>query len=305
MTLMKSLVLASAALALGLGSPLLAQAQSASPAANAKAATSAAPAPAAKAETAAAKPDSEEEYLPERQSWSFSGLFGAFDQQQLQRGFKVYKEVCSNCHRLSIPFRTLGEVNGPGFSEPQIKALAASYQVQNDTPNDKGEMFKRPGLPSDIIPPPEAYPNAEAAAATFGKAPPDMWLLAKARKYERPFPKFIFDALPGFQYQEIGADYVYAILTGYTKKDDPQWNTVYPGHKIAMPQPIADGAVDYTDGTPAKLENYAHDVTAFLSWAAEPTLTERKKIGLRVMVFLLVFSTLLYFTKKRVWSDLH
>jgi len=242
---------------------------------------------------------------PKPQKWSFSGMFGTFDSAQLQRGFKVYKEVCSNCHSLSIPFRTLAQPDGPAFTEDQVKALAATYKVTNATPNDKGEIFQRPGLPSDNFPPPEAYPNPEAAAATFGKAPPDMALLAKARKYERGFPQFIFDALPGVQYQEGGSDYVNAIVVGYTNKDDPNWNLYYPGHKIAMPQPISDGAVDYTDGTPAKLENYAHDVTAFLSWAAEPTLVERKKVGLRALVFLIVFAALLYFTKKKVWADLH
>jgi ubiquinol-cytochrome c reductase cytochrome c1 subunit len=242
---------------------------------------------------------------PSRQSWSFSGFFGTYNQEQLQRGFKVYREVCSTCHRLSIPFRTLAEPGGPGFSEGQVKALAATYQVTNDTPNDKGEIFKRPGIPSDDFPPPEAYPNDEAAAATFGKAPPDMSLLAKARKYERGFPWFIFDALPFVQYQEVGADYVYAILNGYTHPKDPQWNLYFPGHKIAMPQPLNDGQVEYTDGTPAKLANYAQDVTAFLSWAAEPTLAERKKIGLRVMIFLIVLAGLLYFTKKKVWAKLH
>ena len=242
---------------------------------------------------------------PSRQSWSFSGFFGTYNQEQLQRGFKVYREVCSTCHRLSIPFRTLGDPSGPGFSEGQVKALAATYQITNDAPNDKGEIFKRPGIPSDIIPPPEAYPNPEAAAATFGKAPPDMWVLVKARKYERGFPWFIFDALPFVQYQEVGADYVYAILNGYTHPKDPQWNLYFPGHRIAMPQPLNDGQVEYTDGTPAKLTNYAQDVTAFLSWAAEPTLAERKKIGLRVMIFLIVLAGLLYFTKKKVWASLH
>lgn len=242
---------------------------------------------------------------PTRQSWTFSGFFGTFDQAQLQRGFEVYKEVCSTCHRLSIPFRTLAEPGGPGYSLDQVKALAASYQVTNDEPNDKGEIFKRPGIPSDLFPPPESYPNDQAAAAAFGKAPPDMALLAKARKYERGFPWFIFDALPFVQYQEIGADYIYAILNGYTKAGDAQWNLYYPGHKIAMPQPITDGAVQYKDGTPATLPNYAKDVASFLSWAAEPTLVERKKIGLRVMVFLFVLSALLYFTKKKIWSDVH
>jgi ubiquinol-cytochrome c reductase cytochrome c1 subunit len=246
-----------------------------------------------------------EQPKPPRQDWSFSGIFGIYDQAQLQRGFQVYKEVCSTCHALSIPFRTLEDPNGPGFSADQVKTLAASYQVTNSEPNDKGEIFKRPGTPADIIPRPEAYPNDQAAAATLGKAPPDMALLAKARKYERGFPWFILDALPGFQYQEIGADYINGILNGYTKPDDPQWNLYYPGHKIAMPQPLADGAVQYTDGTAPTLTNYSKDISAFLSWASEPTLAERKKIGFRVMIFLFVLVALLYFTKKRVWESAH
>jgi cytochrome c1 len=249
--------------------------------------------------------DQSEQPNPPRQSWSFSGMFGTYDQEQLQRGFEVYKEVCSACHRLSIPFRTMADPGGPGYSVEQVKALAASYQVTNPEPNDKGEIFKRPGLPSDTFPPPDSFPNDQAAAAAFGKAPPDMALLAKSLKYERGFPWFIFDALPFDQYQEMGADIIYGILTGYTKSDDTQWDLYYPGHRIAMPQPITDGAVPYKDGTPPTLDNYARDVAAFLSWASEPTLAERKKIGLRAMIFLIVLAGLLYFTKKRVWSKLH
>ena len=242
---------------------------------------------------------------PPRQSWSFGGMFGIYDKAQLQRGFQVYKEVCSACHALSIPFRTLAEPGGPDFTEDQVKALAATYQITNAEPNEKGEIFKRPGTPADIIPRPEAYPNDQAAAATLGKAPPDMALLAKSLKYERGFPWFIFDALPGLEYQEMGADYIHAILTGYTKADDPQWNLYYPGHKIAMPQPITNGAVDYKDDTPSTLDNYSRDVAAFLSWAAEPNLLERRRIGLRVMIFLIVFAVLLYFVKKRIWESAH
>ena len=242
---------------------------------------------------------------PPRQSWSFSGMFGIYDKAQLQRGFQVYKEVCSTCHALSIPFRTLTDPDGPGFSEDQIRTLAATYQITNVEPNEKGEIFKRPGTPADVIPRPEAYPNDQAAAATLGKAPPDMALLAKALKYERGFPWFVLDALPGLEYQEMGADYIHAILTGYTKPDDPQWNLYYPGHKIAMPQPITNGAVDYKDGTPPTLDNYSKDVAAFLSWAAEPNLPERKRIGLRVLIFLLVFAVLLYLVKKRIWESAH
>ena len=242
---------------------------------------------------------------PPRQSWSFSGMFGIYDKAQLQRGFQVYKEVCSTCHALSIPFRTLADPDGPGFSEDQIKTLAATYQITNAEPNEKGEIFKRPATPADNIPRPEAYPNDQAAAATLGKAPPDMALLAKALKFERGFPWFILDGLPGLEYQEMGADVIHGILTGYTKPDDPQWNLYYPGHKIAMPQPITDGAVDYKDGTKPTLENYSKDVAAFLSWSAEPNLPERKRIGLRVLIFLIVFAVLLYYVKKRIWASAH
>jgi ubiquinol-cytochrome c reductase cytochrome c1 subunit len=242
---------------------------------------------------------------PPREDWSFSGMFGIYDKAQLQRGFQVYKEVCSACHALSIPFRALEDPDGPGYSEDQVKTLAATYQVTNAEPNDKGEIYKRPGTPADIIPRPEAYPNDQAAAAVLGKAPPDMNLLAKSLKYERGFPWFVLDALPGLEYQEMGADYIHAILNGYTKPNDPQWNLYYPGHKIAMPQPITDGAVDYKDGTPPKLANYSKDVAAFLTWASEPNLVERKRIGLRVLIFLIVLAVLLYLTKSRIWDSAH
>ncbi|WP_294541095.1 cytochrome c1 [uncultured Rhodoblastus sp.] len=240
---------------------------------------------------------------PERQNWSFSGFFGTFDKPQLQRGFKVYKEVCSNCHELRIPFRTLGQPGGPGFSEDQVKALAATYTI-HDGPNLAGDMFDRPGRASDYFPPP--FPNPEAAAAALGAVPPEMSLIAKSIKFERGFPNFVFDALPipglGI-YQEVGPDLIYAILHGYTKEDDPNWNLYFPGHKIAMAKPLADGQVDYTDGAPTTLSQYSKDVAAFLAWAAEPTLEVRKRVGLRVMLFLFLLAGLVYFAKKRVWSD--
>jgi len=245
----------------------------------------------------------DEQPKPTRQVWSFGGVFGKFDQAQLQRGFQVYREVCSSCHRLSIPFRTLENPDGPGFSEEQVKTLAASYKVTPDEPDDQGKFTPRPGTPADIIPPPESFPNDQAAAAALGKAPPDMWLLAKSRKYERGFPAFVIDIF--LPYQEIGTDWIYAILTGYTKADDPQWNLYYPGHKLAMPSPLQDGAVKYGDGTPGTIPQYSKDVAAFLSWAAEPTMIQRKNIGFRAIVFLIVLAGLLYMVKKRVWADAH
>ena len=237
--------------------------------------------------------------IPPSLSWSFGGIFGHYDTAQLQRGYQVYKEVCSNCHSMKlVSFRNLGGPGGLGYNEGQIKALAASYQVE-DGPNDKGEMYKRPGRPADAFPSP--FPNEEAAAAAYGKAPPDMSDLAKARAWERGFPAFILDFFTQSEETE-GPSYIDAVLHGYTKADDPKYNIYLPNHKIAMPKPLSDGQLDYADGSPKTLDQYAKDVSAFLMWAAEPKLEQRKAMGLRVMIFLITFATLLYFVKKRIWA---
>jgi ubiquinol-cytochrome c reductase cytochrome c1 subunit len=254
---------------------------------------------AVRAEGPAAPQNGMEEPVAPRQSWSFAGPFGKFDQAQLQRGFEVYQKVCSACHSLKlIAFRDLGEPGGPDFSPAQIKALAASYKVK-DGPNDSGDMFERPGRPSDHFPPP--FANEQAAAAALGTAPPDMSDLAKARSIPRPFPLFVYDLFT--QYQEQGPDYIVGIMNGYTDPNDPKYNAYFPGHKIAMPKPLADGIVPYTDGTPQTVEQYSKDVAAFLFWAAEPKLDERKALGFQVILFLIVFAGLLYFTKKKIWSS--
>jgi cytochrome c1 len=248
----------------------------------------------------------EETPAPPRQRWSFSGPFGKFDQGQLQRGFKVYREVCAACHSLSmIAFRNLAEPGGPGYSTAQAQAVAAEYKIQ-DGPNDQGEMFERPGRLADYFPKP--FPNDQAArVANGGALPPDLSVIAKARTYERGFPWFLIDAVT--QYQEQGPDYIVALLNGY-KDEPPQgftltpgtyYNTYFPGHAIGMPKPLNDGQVEYTDGTPATVDQYAKDVTAFLMWAAEPHMQDRKRLGFQVMIFLIVFAGLMYFTKKRVW----
>ena len=239
---------------------------------------------------------------PERQSWSFAGPFGTFDRAQLQRGFRVYREVCSNCHAAKfMSFRNLSQPGGPEFSEAQVKALAAEYKVQ-DGPGDDGKMFERPGRPADRFP--STYANPEAAKATLGAVPPDMSVLAKARSYSRGFPLFLVD--PIIQYQEHGPDYIYSLLAlGYTDDKDPNANTYFPGGKIGMGKPLSDGQVEYTDGTPETVQQYSRDVTAFLMWMAEPKLEERKKTGFKVMAFLILFAGLLYFSKKRVWADAH
>ena len=247
---------------------------------------------------------------PPRQTWSFHGPFGMYDPAQLQRGFKIYREVCSTCHSMKLlAFRNLADPGGPGFTEAQAEAIASSYQV-TDGPNDKGEMFQRPGKLADHFPPP--FPNDQAARAALGGGlPPDMSVLAKARGFESGFPWFIFNAFT--QYQEQGPDYIHGILVGY--EDPPAGVTVPPGtfynkyfpmpHFIAMPKPLSDGQVEYTDGTPTTVDQYAKDISAFLMWAAEPKLDERKRLGFQVFVFLIVLTGLLYFTKKKVWQDIH
>jgi cytochrome c1 len=247
----------------------------------------------------------QEAEAPPRQYWSFAGPFGQYDPAQLQRGFHIYQQVCSTCHSLKLlAFRNLADPGGPAFTKAQAAAVAATFQV-TDGPNDQGQMFQRPGKLSDYFPPP--YANEQAARAALGGGlPPDMSVLAKARSYEAGFPWFILDAIT--QYQEDGPDYIHAILNGYadapagfTLAPGTQYNKYFPGHAIAMPKPLSDGQVEYTDGTPTTLDQYGRDVAAFLMWAAEPTLDARKRIGFQVMLFLIVFTGLLYFTKKRIW----
>ena len=231
---------------------------------------------------------------PEMQKWSFWGPFGKFDTAQLQRGFKIYREVCSSCHALSmVSFRNLMEPGGPGFTEGQVRAVAAEYQIM-DGPNDAGEMAERPGRLSDTFPKP--FPNEQAARAANGGAyPPDMSLLAKARTYERGFPWFLWDIVA--QYQEQGPDYIHALIGGYEEppegvkptREGLNYNKYMPGHWIAMAQPIQDDQVEYSDGTPTTVDQH---------------LTERKSTGLVVIIFLAIFATLLYFTKKKVWAGL-
>jgi cytochrome c1 len=256
---------------------------------------------------AAVTADAQEAAAPPRQHWSFAGPFGTYDPEQLQRGFKIYREVCSTCHSMNLlSFRNLADPGGPGFTEAQAAAIAATFKV-TDGPNDQGQMFQRPGKISDYFPPP--FANAQAAAAALGgKVPPDMSTLAKARSYEWGFPQFVFDAFT--DYQEDGPDYIHAIINGYTTPPPGfvlppggQYNKYFPGGAIGMPQPLHDGQVQYTDGTPQTLDQYGRDVAAFLMWAAEPKLDARKQLGFQVMIFLIVLTGLLYFTKKKVWHE--
>jgi len=250
--------------------------------------------------------------IPPRNEWSFAGPFGKFDKTQLQRGFKVYKEVCANCHSMNlIAFRNLGEAGGPGFSQGQVKALAASFKIK-DGPNDAGDMFEREGRPADRWPSP--FPNKQAAAAANGGAlPPDFSVIAKARSYSRDFPWFLVDIFT--QYQEHGVDYITALLNGYSEDTHgvqvpagKYYNTYYPGNIISMPKPLNDGQVDYVKGAdgrpqaPETVAQYSKDVSAFLMWAAEPHLEKRKETGFKAIAFMIVLAGLLYFTKKKIWA---
>jgi ubiquinol-cytochrome c reductase cytochrome b/c1 subunit len=245
---------------------------------------------------------------PPALKWSFSGPFGTFDRGQLQRGFKVYSEVCKNCHSLKLlSFRNLGEPGGPGFSEAQVKAVAEDYKVKDS--NDQGEVVERKGRPADHFPPPFEN-DAQARQVTGGAIPPDMSVLAKARGYKRGFPTFLIDMV--VPYQEAGADYVAAIVKGFSEKPasvtlppNTYYNKYFPGHAIGMRPPLTDKQVEYTDGSPQTVDQYAKDVAAFLMWAADPNLEARHRIGFQVMIFLIVFAGLMYFTKRKVWAEVH
>ncbi len=243
---------------------------------------------------------------PREVEWSFSGPFGKWDLGQLQRGYKVYAEVCASCHSIELlSFRNLEEI---GFSKDEVKAIAAEFEV-TDGPDADGEMFDRTAKPSDRIPGPYAN-SAAAASANNGAAPPDFSLLAKARAPERGFPTFIFDMFT--LYAENGSDYIYSLLTGY--KDAPEgadvaegthYNPYFIGGKaLAMAPPLDEGSVDYDDGTESTLDQQSKDVTAFMTWAAEPYLIERKQLGFKVIIFLLILSMLLYLSKKQFFAAL-
>ena len=224
---------------------------------------------------------------PPHLQWSFDGIFGTYDRAALQRGYKVYSQVCSGHSMKRIAYRNLADL---GYSDAQIKTIASNYTV-TDGPNDEGEMFERPALPSDYFNSP--FPNAKAAAyANNGAVPPDMSLLVKAR--------------------HGGADYIYGIMTGFGEPPaDKQllpgqnWNKYMPGHVIAMAPPLSDGLVAYEDGSPETVSQYAMDVAQFLTWVAEPHLEERKRTGIKVFLFLLAFTGVMYAAKRKIWADAH
>lgn len=232
---------------------------------------------------------------PRSMNWSFDGPFGVFDRASLQRGFQVYKEVCSSCHSISlIAFRNLGEPGGPGFSVDQVRAIAAGYKVPADpdeqgrTADAAGRVLTRAATPADHVPPP--FPNEQAQrSANNGALPPDLSLIVKARLG--------------------GANYIYSLITGFGMRPPANekmasgmmYNPYFPGHQIAMPPPLVDGFVTYADGTQATIDQEARDVVTFLAWASEPKMEERKRTGFNVMMFLILFAGLLYFSYQRVW----
>ncbi|MET0155434.1 MAG: cytochrome c1 [Rickettsiales bacterium] len=223
-----------------------------------------------------------------RPDWSFEGVFGKFDRRAAQRGYQVYKEVCSACHSMQlVSFRNLKEL---GFSEDEVKTIAAGYQY-TDGPDDAGDMFERPGRPSDRFKPP--FANEKAARANNGGAyPPDLSLIVKAR--------------------EDGPNYIYSLLHGY--EDAPEgvkmtegkyYNKYFSGNQISMPNPLSDGQVEYSDpGVKNNRDQMTYDVVNFLQWAAEPEMEQRKATGVKTMLFLLAFTGLFYVAKKRIWARL-
>ncbi len=225
---------------------------------------------------------------PIKVNWSFKELTGKFDRASLQRGFQVYKEVCASCHSMQyLSYRNLGEPGGPEFTQEEVKAIAASVEIE-DGPDSQGEMFVRPGKPSDKFKSP--YPNVEASTVANGGAyPPDMSVLVKAR--------------PG------GADYMYSVLMGYEEPpagmkldDGVYYNKYMIGQKIKMSSPLSDGIVEYSDGTEATMDQMAKDVTTFLAWAAEPELEERHRVGFKVIIYLILLTILVYLSMKKIWS---
>lgn len=220
------------------------------------------------------------------QNWSFEGPFGTFDRAQLQRGFQVYVEVCKNCHGLELTnYRNLAQL---GFSEDAIKALASTVIVQDV--DLAGGPIERPGIPADPIPSPYDNPR-DAAEANGGVAPPDLTLMADARPN--------------------GANYIYAFLTGFQDPPPPgveaspgkYYNDAFPGHWVSMPPQLIPDIIEYADGTPATEAQMAKDVTAFLAWAAEPNMEQRKELGIKVVLFLVVLAGLLYASYRHLWRN--
>lgn len=222
-------------------------------------------------------------------AFPFEGPFGRYDQMQLQRGLQVYTEVCSGCHGMRyVPLRTLSDANGPGLPEDQVRAYAEALSI---TDTETGE--DRPRLPTDNFP-----------IITGEGMGPDLSLMAKARAgFHGPYGTGLSQLMNGMG----GPEYIYSVLTGYTEETKDEAgstfyeNEAFAGGWIQMAPPLFEDGVTYADGTPATVENMAMDVSAFLMWAAEPKMMERKQTGLVSVLFLILLSVLLYLTNKRLW----
>ncbi len=266
-----------------------------------------------------------------KQSWSFGGVFGQYDQKQLRRGFEIYKGVCSGCHSMNLlSYRNLTEPGGPQYSADYVKKMLKADEVEVPLPyndegeitNEDGDLFTRPATLADRFKKPYANDNA-AKAANGGALPPDFSVIAKARGMHANH-----EGIPGVftwvfaligdvltQYQEGGPDYIYNLMTNYHETvpaeapkdfklpEGKYYNAVFPGHAISMAPPLSDGIVEYTDGTKATLDNHAKDISAFLMWASEPHLNARKRRGFLVLIYLAVLSLLLYGVKRAIWAD--
>jgi len=230
-----------------------------------------------------------EEQVIVTQSWPFHGIFGSYDMVRVRRGFEVYHQVCQNCHSLKLlAYRNLAEI---GLSDDDIAKIAAERKV-TDGPNDAGDMFQRPGKPSDQFIPP--FPNDNAArAGNNGALPPDLSLITKAR--------------------EGGPDYVFSILTGFLDpppagfklNEGMYYNKAFPEHQIAMPPPLAENTVTFADGAKATVDEEAYDVVSFLNWAAEPELGVRHNLGVKVLIFVTILTIIAYILKRQIWAEVH
>lgn len=247
----------------------------------------------------------------DKQSWSFAGIFGTYDENQLQRGFQVFREVCASCHGARLmAFRNLAEAGGPGFTDEQVKALAAEYEVADAT----ADGGFRTAVPADRWPSPFAT-EQDARDANGGSFPPDFSVLAKARGVSDPFPSWVFNYFTG--YSEGGPDYIHALLNGYHDEapegfelpEGKYYNDFFPGHAIGMAPPLSDEQITYevAEGqveVPLTVEQYSQDVAAFMMWVAEPHLAGRKQTGFVVLLFLVLFAGLMYATKRRIWQGI-
>jgi ubiquinol-cytochrome c reductase cytochrome c1 subunit len=221
-----------------------------------------------------------------KEKWSFDGPFGAFDLASVQRGFYVYLNVCSNCH--SMHLLHYRDLSGIGLTPDEIKAVAAGITVPLGL-DDQGQPIEGPATPASQFRSP--FPNDKAArAALNGALPPDLSLIYNAR--------------------EGHGDYIHALLNGFgpppagfTLQPGMNYNKYFPGHQIAMVQPLHDGQVTFADGAPNTIDAMSRDVVSFLAWAANPEMVQRKQTGVRVVLFLALMTGLTYAVKRKIWAD--